>query len=78
MKKYVPLNPTQRAAISKLGLFFDPTTAILDANQTSLNTDTSIPNKYIKATDLLTSQQKEELANYEEKIQTGLEKYSAY
>ncbi len=87
MKKYIPLNSTQRAAINKLGLFFDPTTATLDANQASqdteakqtpLNTDTSIPNKYIKATDLLNSQQKEALDKHEEKIQTGFEKYSAY
>ncbi len=85
MKKYVPLDSTQRAAISKLGLFFDPTTATIEANQVSQDTEvnqtplnTNIPSQYIKASDLLNSQQKEELNKHEEKIQTGFEKYSAY
>jgi hypothetical protein len=85
MKRNIPLNPAQHA-ISNLGQFFEPPpTATTEVAQTSQDKaisqpplDTSIPSKYVKATDLLDSKQKEDLDKHEERIQSGFEKYSAY
>jgi hypothetical protein len=85
MKRYSPLNPSQRKAIQELGLFFNTRKlGIKQASQEKAvnppapDRSKDIPSKFIKATDLLTPQEKEKLEEHGKKIQKGFDKFSAY
>ena len=75
MKKFIPLNPSQVQAIKSFGNFFDSFDSEKEPPQKNSE---EIPKGYIRATDLLTDQQKADLEKHEEKIQAGFNKYSAY
>jgi hypothetical protein len=86
MKGYRPLNSAQRAAISSLGAFFDPSekSESVQASQDKkrkpavTNTSKSAPSRYISVADQLTPEEKAKLKKHEKEIEAGFKNFSAY
>jgi cell division protein FtsI/penicillin-binding protein 2 len=86
MERYRPLNSAQRAAISSLGAFFDPSvkSESVQASQDKdekpavTNTRKSAPSRYISVADQLTPEEKAKLKKHEKEIEAGFKHFSAY
>lgn len=74
-RKYIPLNPSQAEAINNLGAFFEP---VKESNQVGSCKDDELSNRYVRATDLLTSSLQKAIEAHAEKIELGFKKFSAY